>query len=92
MTLSFNVGWRFAALAIGRVRTAKRHALVDSDIVTDLGSLANHSEPVIDEKILPDLGARVNVDGSQKTAEVVHQPREEVQLRFEQPMRDLVQA
>ena len=51
-----------AADAGCRVGAAKRHMLVDGDIVADLGTFADDAEAMVEEEALADLRARMNVD------------------------------
>ena len=53
-------GMAFSGIFTG---TAKRHALVERDIVTDNRGFADHdTAAVVDEKAMPDLGAGVDFD------------------------------
>jgi hypothetical protein len=55
-----------AADARRRVRPAERHALIDGDVVADLGGLADDGEAMVDEEVAADLRARMNVDRRQE--------------------------
>ena len=75
-----------------RVGAAERDLLVDGDIVADLGAFADHAEPMIEEKALPDLRTRMNVDAGEEAREMIDQPRQEEQLTFPQPVRHPVKT
>src|SRR3546814_19240390 len=80
-----------AADAVRGVGAAERDALIDRDIVADLGGLADHdAETMIDEEVPADLRARMDVDRGQETRQVIDEAREEEQPRLEQPVRDAV--
>src|SRR3546814_20829237 len=80
-----------AADAVRGVGAAERDALIDRDIVADLGGLADDdAETMIDEEVPADLRARMDVDRGQETRQVIDEAREEEQPRFEQPVRDAV--
>ncbi len=82
----------FAADPGGRIGPAERDALIDGDVIADLGGLADNAEPVVEEKALAHLGTGMNVDGRQEAREMVDQPGDEIQPPFPQPMRDPVKA
>lgn len=52
------------AVAVGvETERTERYALIQLDVFTDFARLANHdTRAVIDEEMVPDRGARVNVD------------------------------
>ena len=55
--------------------TAKRHALVERDIVTDLGGFADHhAHPVVDEYTLPDACPRMNLNAGEHPAHMRYEP------------------
>jgi len=81
-----------AADAIGRIRTAQRYALVDSDIVANYGGLPDNGKAVIDEQMASDPGAGMNIDRGQKSGQMVDETREEIELALEQPVRQTMQA
>ena len=70
---------RRMALARRPGRAAQRHAVIQRDIVADLGGLADHDAgAMIDEEALADLRRRMDVDIGQKTAEPGQQPGREL--------------
>src|SRR3546814_13651799 len=80
-----------AADAVRGVGAAERDALIDRDIVADLGGLADDdAETMIDEEVPADLRARMDVDRGQETRQVIDEAREEEQPRLEPPVRDAV--
>ena len=68
--------------ARGRVRATQRDALVDGDVVPDLGRLTDHGEAVVDEEVAADLRTGVDVDRRQEARDVIDQPRREIELPF----------
>ena len=60
--------------------------LVDGHVVTNLGAFADHAEPMVEEEALADLRAGMDVDAGQEAGEMIHQPREEEQPPFPQPV------
>src|SRR5690606_36935992 len=82
----------FAALAVGGIGAAEGDALVDGHVVADLGGLTDHGEAVVDEEVAADLRAGMDVDRGQPAAEMIDQAGEEVELAFEQPVGEAVEA
>ncbi len=76
--------------AIVWARAAERDALIDGDVVSDLGGFPNHHEAMVDKEIAPDRRAGMNVDRGQKTRKMVHRTRQKEQPRLEKTMRDPV--
>ena len=74
------------------VRAAESDVLVDGDVVVNLGAFADHAETVVEEEILPDFRARVNVDAGQEARDMIGQPREEIKVAVPQPVADTVKA
>src|SRR5439155_19112615 len=70
----------------GRIGPAKRHMLVDGNVVADLRTFADYAEAMVEEEPLPDLRARMNVDGGQEPSEMIDKPREEKKLTFPEPV------
>src|SRR5688572_23919694 len=68
------------------VRAAQGHALIDGDVVADLGGLADDAEAVVEEEAPPDLGAGVDVDRSQEPCEMVDQAGDEIKPPLPQPV------
>ena len=91
-TPSRMVGWRLPPTPVDGFVPPKRDALVDGDVVADLGGLADHGEAVVDEEVAADLGAGMDVDRGQEAREMVHQPRQEIELPVPQPVADAVKA
>ena len=85
-------GMPLATDAIGRVGAAQRHALIDRHIVADIGRFADDGKAVVDEQMPTDLRAGMDIDGSQKSRQMVDQPGEEEQFAPEQPVRQAMQA
>jgi hypothetical protein len=58
------------ALTRGEARAAERHALVDRDVVADLGRLADHhARAVVDEEAVADPGVRMDLDVRERARE-----------------------
>src|SRR3546814_4269872 len=78
-----------AADTVRGVGAAERDALIDRDIIADLGGLADHdAETMIDVEVPVDLRARMDVDRGQETRQVIDEAREEEQPRLAQSVRD----
>src|SRR5690606_30090270 len=54
--------------------------------------LTDHGEAVVDEEVAADLRAGMDVDRGQPAAEMIDQAGEEVELAFEQPVGEAVEA
>ncbi len=68
---------RRVALAFVPGCAAQGHALVQGHVITNLGGLANNdAHAVVDKETTADLGARMNLNPGQPTAEVRYQPRQ----------------
>src|SRR3546814_13041418 len=67
------------------VRSAQGHALINGDIVADLRRFPYDGKAMINQKVTTDLRPRVNVDGSQKTGEMIDQAGQIRKVRAEQP-------
>jgi hypothetical protein len=53
--------------------TAKRHALIEQNVIADLGCFADHdSHAMVDEKSLADLRSRMNLNASQHPRDLGH--------------------
>ena len=79
-------------LALVPAGSTQRHALIESDIIADLGCLADHdAHAVIDKETTTDLCARMNLDPGQPTAERRHQTPQPFPAHPPAGMRDTVQ-
>ncbi len=83
-------GMPLSADALSWVRAAKSNALIDGDLVADLGGLADDAEAVIEEEVPSDLGPWMNVDPGQEPREMVYQARDEIEMPFPEPVREPV--
>src|SRR5439155_16742387 len=81
----------FPAHARRRIGAAQGDVLIDRDVVADLRCLTDYAEAVIEKEAPADLRRWMDVDGRQKTREMIHQARDEIELTFPQPVRDPVQ-
>ena len=79
------------ALAAARGQRAERHALVELDMVADLGGLADDDAgAVIDEEVLADLGTRADVDAGAGVRELSHDARDDRHLLLVEHVCDTV--
>src|SRR3546814_19882542 len=74
------------------VRSAQGHALINGDIVPDLRRFPYDGKAMINKKVTTDLRSRVNVDGSQKTGEMIAQAGQKIKARAEQPVSNAMQS
>ena len=71
------------ALARRPRRAAERHAVIQRDIVADLGGLADHDTgAMIDEEALADLRRRMNVDIAEEAARATTSAGPETPVRL----------
>src|SRR3546814_10350218 len=75
-----------------RVRSAQGHALINGDIVPDRRRFPYDGKAMINKKVTTDLRPRVNVDGSQKTGEMIDQAGQKIKARAEQPVSNAMQS
>src|SRR5579885_1608117 len=77
------------ALLFFEARAAQGYALVDEDIISDLGRFTHHdSHPVIDEQPAADLCARMNLYAGQKARQMADQSGDELEMMVPEPVRD----
>ena len=84
------VGWR---LILAERAAAERHAVVDHDVVADLGGLADdHAHAVVDEEPPADGRAGMDLDAGEEPGQLGDQPGREPQRRVSpQPVRQPVE-
>jgi hypothetical protein len=79
-------------LAAFAARAAQRDALVEQNVVTDFGRLANDdAEAVVDKEALADLGAGVNFNARQQPSKVGHETSHDVQTLLVQTVRQTME-
>ena len=70
-TLSPTVGMPLARLL---ARAPEGDALIDGDVLADLGGLADdHPRSVVDEQPFAESGSRVDLDAGEQTSDLRHQ-------------------
>ncbi|MNV31191.1 hypothetical protein D3C71_1224900 [compost metagenome] len=78
-------------LALVPAGATQGHALINSDVVADLGGFTDDdAHAMVDEEATTDLGSRMDLDSGQPAAEVRHQPRQPFQVRAPQHRRQTV--
>ena len=68
-------GVAFAADAIRRIGPAQRNALINRNVVTDFGRFANDGEAMVDKQMMANRRTGMNVDGGEKTRQVIDAAR-----------------
>ncbi|MNF70427.1 hypothetical protein D3C84_523360 [compost metagenome] len=78
-------------LALVPAGAAQGHALINSDVVADLGGFTDDdAHAMVDEETSTDLGPRMDLDPGQPATEVRHQARQPLQVRAPQHRRQTV--
>ena len=90
ITTLFPIGG--VALAFFLAGPAQRNALIQQDVVADLGGLADHHpHAVVDEEPPADLCARVNLDPGGRAIDLRNNASQQNEARFVKPVRQPMQ-
>ena len=80
------------ALGLLPAHPAQGYAMIEGDIVADLGGLADHHpHAVVDEEALADCGAGVDLDAGQESAQVGAEAAEKKEFVLPEPVGDPVE-